>query len=79
MSRGNRVLQNMGLNGKADIKVSEEILGTIHENSKDDINLFTFINDLIAEELEHPGQWWQFKNTYKKLIHQYSEAEDENK
>lgn len=79
MPKGNRVLQTMGLNGQAEIKVSEEILGTIHENSKGDINLFNFINDLIAEELEHPGQWWQFKSTYKKLIHKYSGAEDENK
>lgn len=78
MARGDKVLQKMGLSGKAEIKVSEEILGTILENSKDDVNLYNFIHELIAEELDHPGQWWQFKSTYKQLIHKYSGAEDEN-
>lgn len=54
------------------IKINERILESISEKTRGDKVLRKFINEMLYEELEHPGQWW-FKDTYRKKIKEYSQ------
>jgi len=63
------------------VKINERILEGITKNSGGDEVIKDFLINLIYEEADHPGQWWRWKDTYKKLIDSCSidwEVGDEN-
>ncbi|HEY8362749.1 MAG TPA: hypothetical protein VIK77_07670 [Tissierellaceae bacterium] len=56
---------------KGDKIINERILKGIKENSQGDEKIVNFLIDILYEEVEHTAQWW-WKETYKKIIEQYS-------
>jgi hypothetical protein len=58
-------------------KINEQILNSIKEVSKDDMEIENFLKDLLFEEIEHPGRW-QWRDIYSKKIKEYSERWDNN-
>ena len=53
------------------VKINDQILKEIKENSKDNKAIAEFLIDLLYEEAEHSSQWW-WKETYKKKVKKYS-------
>jgi hypothetical protein len=53
------------------VKINEQILEGIRENSGGNEVIKNFLIDLIYEEADHPGQWW-WKETYRKGVDKYS-------
>lgn len=69
------VFKRMGLNKEydritnQDVKINEEIIKTLRENTDKDEVMGEFLFKLIDLELEHPStKWWHYKDIYNKLI-----------
>lgn len=54
-------------------KINERIVEVIKEESKTDKFICEFLIRLLYKEVEHPGQWWHYKDFYRKLIGEYSQ------
>lgn len=53
------------------LKLNVRIVQAIREETSEDLQIRKFIIDMLLEELEHPSRW-QFKNSYKKKLREYS-------
>ncbi|ODV49941.1 hypothetical protein C7960_1610 [Methanohalophilus euhalobius] len=60
----------------ANIKVNENILGTIREEANDKL-VADFLIELMYEEVEHPGHW-HWKNTYRSKIREYTKMREKH-
>jgi hypothetical protein len=53
-------------------RINDKILESVNKSTQDDSVMKGFIHEMLFTELEHPGEGWHFKDSYKKKIKECS-------